>query len=327
MQPGDIISSRYRVEQILSVRGISKRCIGQRIHDGERVIIETLHESLTNDDVAMNAIRYEVELAERLNEPYFMGVIDSFTTDGLFYIIWRYVDATPLTRNSSLVELSTNQIMVLIADIVKALDIAHKKGVVHGALSTDAILVTPELEPIIIDFAVPGVELTTDPGVEGGISVYRACAPELFHGEALDASCDFYALGVIAQFLLSNADEQRQIETQKMGAQSAVRSKETPVLLRARTLIGSLTSSHREIRRDCAGRILDPTFLDAMVTPPQGHEIVSVNRKQARSVKRLYKTQTNQTDYSVSKIDIAIKALFITGVAIAVLVILAKLVS
>lgn len=327
MKPGDIISSRYRVDQVLSMRGISQRCIGERLHDHERVIIETLHDSVLNDEAAIGAFRYEVELSVRLNDPYFIGVIDSFTYDDSFFVVWKYIDAHPLTRNNSLLELSTNQIMVLIASIAKALDLAHNKGVLHGALSTDAILVTPSLEPIIIDFAVPGVELTTDPGVEGGISVYRAAAPELFKGEPIDASCDFYSLGVIGQFLLANADAQREREARQEGSKSPVQSVEPPELGRARTLVSSLTSTHREVRQDCAERILDSTFLDAMATPPQGNEIVRVNRSYAQTIKHRHKIELARNNKTEAALDTLIRVLLIAGVAIAALVVLAKLLS
>lgn len=306
---------------------MSQRCLGERLHDSERVIIETLHDSVLNDESALQAFRYEVGLSERLTEPYFMHVIDSFTSDGSFYVIWKYVDAHPLTRNESLSQLGTTEIMILISKIAKALDSAHSHGVVHGALCTDAILVTPQLEPIIIDFAVPGIELTTDPGVVGGISVYRAAAPELFRGEPIDGSCDFHALGVIGKFLLDNADEQRAREARENPGKRPVQRPDSPELTRARSLVASLTSAHREIRMDSAERMCDPSFLDTMATPPQGNEIVRLNRTHARSIKRLHKIQTLQNTKTVKTVDTLIRALIISGIALSVVVVLAKILS
>lgn len=273
MKTGDVIGYKYLVGGVLSESAMRQKYLGENIDTHERVIIETVHDTMLDNDSAIMGLKYEIELSKKLSEPYFMGYIDTVTQGSRLFLIWKYVDATPLTNNEAISKLTFRQICIFISKATQALIVAHRKGVIHGALSTDVILITPTLEPIIIGFMVPGVEPITDPGILGGISAYRAAAPELFQGEQFDESCDFYSLGVIANFVLHSINP-KYIDNSR---------KETVDTI---SLISRLRNSDRYVRILSAERIADTSFLDEMATPPSGNEAIVLSKKEIRRVKK-----------------------------------------
>lgn len=186
---------------------------------------------------------------------------------------------------------------------------------VHGAISTDAILVTPSLEPIITGFSMPGASPTTDPGMTVGVGPYQACAPELLRGEPIDASCDFYAVGIIARYLFDNS--------------TTIKSDSRSTEKHARQLIAQLCSSDRSLRVIAAERIMDPTFLDDMITPAQGMETVSISRSKSRKIRNQYHRRTKapivQNDATKMYIATAIRAIIIIVIALFMLYLLVQI--
>lgn len=326
MRPGDVFKSRYRIDRPLGLPGSRQKFLGQDLHSNERVVVETLHETMVNDPDSLLSLKYEIDLSEKLNGPNFATFIDSFTQDGRLYLVWKYIDAQALSNNRSLQELTPRDVCQFAALTVRALMDAHKSGVIHGALSTDTILITPQLEPVIIGFSVPGNDPATDPGILNGVSAYACAAPELFQGESIDESCDFYAVGMIAKFLFSLVDKSDAEKLIKRDKTQVIEGLNTFEIDSARELILGLISSQRAFRLQSAERIADVSFLDSMATPPAGNEVVNISKKEIRQIKRELKPpKTPRSDQTNILIAVSLKVLAIVTVAVSIIVVVAKL--
>jgi hypothetical protein len=100
--------------------------------------------------------------------------------------------------------LSLAAIYSILHQVAMALGAAHAAGVVHGALSTRSILITPAGDAVVVDvglaaaLAVAGARATA-----GDPSTLAYASPELVRGEPCTPSTDQYSLGVIAYELLA----------------------------------------------------------------------------------------------------------------------------
>lgn len=273
--------------------------MGTDLQTSRRVIVETLHDTLLSDENAVNAVRNEIELSRKLQSDTFMSFIDSVNDNNRIFLIWKHVDASLLTNNPSLELLTDRDLCKFIARIVKALDSAHRKGIIHGALSTDSILVTPTLSPIIIGFPLPGASVETDPGTQGGVSAYAAAAPEIFRGEPIDETCDWYSIGVIARHLLRDAHEHQRM-TALSNTHFASLYKRNEETQAAVTIIENLSSHDKDQRRSSAELICDASFVDSLATPIHGTPAIDIEKKVARRIKRQYKHRGNNREKMLS---------------------------
>lgn len=326
MDLGDVLKSQYRIERSLGLHGARQRYIGQDLLSNERIVIETLHEAMVSDPNALMSLRYEIDLSEKLNGPNFASFLDSFTKDGHLYLVWKYIDGQVLSNNNSLKELTPRDVCKFVALTIQALKHAHKNGVIHGALSTDNILITSQLEPVIIGFSVPGSDPITDPGTLNGVSAYACAAPELFQGESIDESCDYYAIGIIAKFLFSLVDKTQTADSPVHKKTPAIAGLNTFEIDSARELIAGLIADQRDLRIQSAARIADDSFLDSMSTPPGGNEIINLSRKEIRQLKKgLKPTKPPRSDQTNILIAVSLRVLAIVTVAISVIIVVAKL--
>lgn len=85
--------------------------------------------------------------------------------------------------------------------IASALDYAHERGLVHGHLTPDSIVITDVDEPIIADFGLDALWIDTADAYD----LYRAAyaAPEQAHGDPGTPASDVYALGAILYEMLT----------------------------------------------------------------------------------------------------------------------------
>jgi|GEM_PF-6089559 len=317
MTSKELSPDRFAFNKKMSSKGIREQFLGFDNQTHLPVVIETLHDSFKNDQDSNRAIESEVEVTRRLKSPYFVEFIGCFVKDEKKYYVYNFVDAEPISNASFLSSLSARDICSFISKSVKAIAFAHSLGVIHGALSSDSILITPSNEPVIIGFNELWVEPITDPGIVHGVSQYQCAAPELFQGVPIDASCDFYALGRIAKYIFEVSIEKR----------SDPKPIESLEIVRAKEIIFSLCSLERQHRYSAAQLLIDPEFLGSMATPPQGNAKLNLSKKELKKIRKnlrrdktqLRKPMNDQTRIALS-LGLKIIAIIFAGMVTLLLI-------
>jgi len=320
MAEKELSPDRFTKSKKMSSKGIREQFLGFDKTTNLPVVIETLIDSIANDQNALDAVALEVEVSKKLKSPYFVDYIGSFVEKGKSNYVFSFVDAEPLSTANSLNTLSTRDICSFISKSAKAIALAHSLGIIHGALSSDSILITPSNEPVIIGFNTHWIEPITDPGILHGVSQYTCAAPELFEGAPIDASCDFYALGKIAEFMFSSAGANQPQPT----------TPESLEIIRAKEVILSLRSLDRQHRFSAAQLLFDPDFLGSMCTPPQGNARLDLSKKEIRKIrKNLRKGKENlrkpMNDQTRIFMGVAIRTVAILIVGLGALLLILKL--
>jgi eukaryotic-like serine/threonine-protein kinase len=115
--------------------------------------------------------------------------------------VLEYIEGQPLKGPQAV-----DDAVRLAAQIVEALDAAHRKGLVHRDLKPANIMVTSEGSVKLLDFGLAkqvtdSDETATMEGMVRGTAAYMA--PEQAEGKALDARSDVFSLGTVLYELLS----------------------------------------------------------------------------------------------------------------------------
>ena len=145
-----------------------------------------------------------VREAQRLDAPGILRVYDQGVSEGGgdLYVVREYVRGITLAERIRRVAPFTLAVAADIAvSIAEALAVAHREGVTHGGLTPAHVLLSPEGQIKVADFAYGAV---ASPYVdEGGRNPYRA--PELGPGIAGTLAGDVYALGAMLYEMLTGA--------------------------------------------------------------------------------------------------------------------------
>jgi serine/threonine protein kinase len=173
---------------------------------GRDVAIKILSTKLTSNPDIVRRFERESMVIAKLNHPNIVHVIDRGVAGGRYYFIMEYIDGTSMREviDSPKIPLATK--LEMVAEVCKALDYAHKNGVIHRDIKPANILIDRQGNPRVADFGiaqiigVPDQEMTGSDVVMGTLSYM---SPEQkVSSTNVDQTTDIYAVGVIVYEIL-----------------------------------------------------------------------------------------------------------------------------
>jgi Tol biopolymer transport system component len=207
MQPGDIVS-HYRIEKRLGSGGMGIVYLAEDLSLHRRVALKFLPPHLSADDSALSRFRREAVAASSLEHPSICTIYEIGHADetGAVFIAMAYYEGQTLREfmnsRSVPVDLATS----IVRQAADGLAAAHAKGVIHRDVKPENILITDSGRVVLLDFGVAklsGCNPLTVEGTSPGTIGYMA--PEQARGDAVDASTDQWALGVVLFEMLAGS--------------------------------------------------------------------------------------------------------------------------
>mgnify|MGYP003694130213 CR=1 FL=1 len=147
--------------------------------------LKVLHPELAH---ALGPERFqpEVELAARLQHPHILTVLDSGEAAGYLWFTMPFVDGESLrVRLTRERQLPVDEAVRIATEVSRALDYAHRHGVIHRDIKPENILLTKDGDTLVADFgiarALSGADRLTETGMAVGTPTYMS--PEQAAGE------------------------------------------------------------------------------------------------------------------------------------------------
>ncbi len=170
---------------------------------GNLVAIKILDRHLAADPVARLRFQHESTLA--LMHPNVVRVLEHGEQDGQPYIVMEYVAGESLDHLIARKgRLSPEEYAPILTDVARALDHAHKHGVIHRDVKPSNILIRTNGQAMLGDFGVakvPAQTAYTATRTRIGSALYMS--PEQAAGAyELTPASDIYALGVTTYYAL-----------------------------------------------------------------------------------------------------------------------------
>jgi serine/threonine-protein kinase len=180
--------------------------LAQDLKHKRQVALKVLHPELAH---ALGPERFhrEVELAARLQHPHILTVLDSGEAGGYLWFTMPFVDGESLrVRLTRERQLAVDEAVRIATEASRALDYAHRHGVIHRDIKPENILLTKDGDTLVADFgiakALSGAERLTETGMAVGTPAYMS--PEQAAGDRdVDARTDVYALGTVLYEMLA----------------------------------------------------------------------------------------------------------------------------
>ena len=204
------LGSTYTLERELGRGGMATVFLAVDSKHKRRVALKMLHADLA---IALGPERFrrEIELAAQLQHPHILSVHDSGETPtGLLWFTMPYVEGESLRdRLTRERQLPLEDALRIAGEAARALDYAHRHGVIHRDIKPENILLTKDGDTLVADFGIgralgsPGVAgRITETGVVVGTPAYMS--PEQAAGEReIDGRTDIYSLGTVLYEMLA----------------------------------------------------------------------------------------------------------------------------
>jgi serine/threonine-protein kinase len=189
----------YRIEESLAESDMTQVFKAISEADGELVAVKVVKPQIT-DEEALRRFEREARIAQRVQHPNLVTVVDVGNLEGVPYLVTRYVPGTTVARIiQGQDRLPFDLIVRLIGEIGAGLDALHREGIVHRDVRPSNVLVDERGSAALTDFGFarsPADRRITELHRPVGTLDYRA--PEVFLGAPAGRASDIYSLGCLA---------------------------------------------------------------------------------------------------------------------------------
>ena len=174
--------------------------------EGAERTLKVFRREATRDPRALRRFLIRVRLASRVRHENLPTALEAGVVDGRAYVAYAPIDGQPLAaRIARTGPLHINEARNLVRGILGALGALHEKGLAHGAVKLENVIVgrgeggTPR--PVLVD--VGGDRLSGLAAPWATASLVKTASPEVLRGRLADAASDLYSFGAVLFEVLS----------------------------------------------------------------------------------------------------------------------------
>jgi len=146
----------------------------------------------------------EASLAGKLAHPHIVDIFDAVVEPGRSYLVMEYVPGTTLEAHADVSRLlPISKVVEIIFKCIRALEYAHRHGVIHRDIKPGNILLSETGETKVSDFGASFQQKLQDTTQISGVGSPAYMSPEQVRLEPLTHQTDIYSLGVTMYRLLT----------------------------------------------------------------------------------------------------------------------------
>ena len=206
------VAGRFVIVKLLGAGGMGQVYQAQDIKLKRVVAIKRMAPRLQQNEGDRRRFLREAQQASALNHPNIASIYDVIEEQGEIFLIMEYVEGTPLRAFlQGHKEFSSEEFFNVAAQGLEGLNAAHEKGILHGDIKPENLMLTREGRVKVLDFGVArrfslgdANEVTlTAATLSTGISGTPAyMAPEVLMQKAYDGRADLFSMGLVCYEML-----------------------------------------------------------------------------------------------------------------------------
>src|SRR5690348_8005874 len=196
----------YRMRSVLGRGGMSVVYQAENLRLSNVIALKVLAPELAANDVFRARFLEESRIAASLNHPNVIPIYDMGSSDGLLYIAMRYVSGTDLRQIiKKRGRLQPETALFLLGQVARALDAAHRQGLVHRDVKPGNMLIergSDDADPdhvYLADFGITKHAMSRTGLTSTGqfLGTIDYVAPEQIRGTSVLGLADQYSLGCV----------------------------------------------------------------------------------------------------------------------------------
>ena len=196
----------YRTRSVLGRGGMSVVYQAENLRLSSIIALKILAPELAADDVFRARFLEESRIAASLNHPNVIPIYDMGSQDDLLYIAMRYVSGTDMRQMiKKRGRILPATALFLVGQAARALDAAHRKGLVHRDVKPGNLLIergSDDADPdhvYLADFGITKHAMSRSGLTSTGqfLGTIDYVAPEQIRGTSVLGLADQYSLGCV----------------------------------------------------------------------------------------------------------------------------------
>lgn len=204
---GKRLDGRYEIHEIIGVGGMAVVYKAYDNIDQRIVAVKILKDEYLANDEFRRRFKNESKAIAVLSHPNIVKVLDVSFGDRLQYIVMEYVEGITLKEYiQQQKKIKIREALYFVMQILRALQHAHDKGIVHRDIKPQNILLISNGTIKVTDFGIAMFSRgETKTMTEDAIGSVHYISPEQAKGSLTDAKSDIYSIGVVLYEMLTGS--------------------------------------------------------------------------------------------------------------------------
>lgn len=196
---GMIFDGRYRIQRIIGLGGMAVVFEAEDLLMHRTVAVKMLKEGVGDDATSAKRFINESKAVSMLSHPNIVSIYDVSVREDLKYIVMEHIRGITLKNYMSRKgKLPVREAVSFTEQILRALDHAHSKGIIHRDIKPQNIMLLKNGMIKVADFGIaklPSAETVTV--TDKAIGTVYYISPEQASGKPIDPRSDLYSVGVM----------------------------------------------------------------------------------------------------------------------------------
>lgn len=202
---GKRLDGRYEIHEILGIGGMAVVYKAYDNLENRTVAVKILKEEYAKNEEFLRRFKNESKAISLLSHQNIVKIYDVSFGDIIQYIVMEYIDGITLKeyieREGSL---SWKDAVHFTLQILRGLQHAHDRGIVHRDVKPQNIMVLPDNTIKVTDFGIARFARSEQKTItDKAIGSVHYISPEQARGEVTDEKADIYSVGVIMYEMLT----------------------------------------------------------------------------------------------------------------------------
>ncbi len=204
---GKRLDGRYEIKELIGVGGMAYVYKAYDSIDDRVVAVKILKDEFLANEEFTRRFKNESKAIAILSHPNIVKVYDVSFGERLQYIVMEYIDGITLKEYiEQQKDIKWKEAVHFTVQILRALQHAHDKGIVHRDIKPQNIMLLPDGTIKVTDFGIARfsrTDIRATSATDKAIGSVHYISPEQARGEITDEKADIYSVGVMLYEMLT----------------------------------------------------------------------------------------------------------------------------